>query len=589
MQLFRIIKKFRLILTRHQKLRILELGIIMVVGGFLEMFSVSLMLPFMEAVLEPDKIMANQFVKMICDLLGIQIYRTFLVFIALVLAVLFIVKNVFLLFELNVQNRFVANNQFATQCKLLENYVKRPYEFFLSVDSGEVLRVISSDTSQTFNLLSQMLFFFSEMVVSVFLIGTILVISPVITLAMAALLLSMLFIIMSFLKPRLKNATKESQKAQAGMNKWLLQTIQGIKELKVTQKEEFFRHNFEANGQVQVKTTRRTTTLSQIPRFMIEALSMSSFLVVIAVMIYKGMELESVVPVLSVVAMAAIRLLPSVNRISNSMAFMSSNEAYLDKMIENLNKASDINQYDKGTQPSATIKRLRSDFSLNNVSYRYPAGESDVLHNASMVIKEGESVGIVGQSGAGKTTVVDILLGLLRPYKGEVLVDGTDIRLDRANWLNQIGYIPQHIFMLDGTIRDNVAFGIPAEEIDDDKVLKALEEASLRDFVESLPDNLDTALGEGGVRLSGGQRQRIGIARALYNNPSILFFDEATSALDNETEIAIMDSINSLRGAKTMIIIAHRLTTIASCDHVYRVADGKINREDFNHDTVKSR
>lgn len=188
-------------------------------------------------------------------------------------------------------------------------------------------------------------------------------------------------------------------------------------------------------------------------------------------------------------------------------------------------------------------------------------------------------MGVVGASGAGKTTAVDILLGLLKPQKGKVLIDGTDISLDMDGWLSEIGYIPQFIFMLDGDIRENVAFGVPEGEIDDDKVWEALEEAALAEFVKSLPDGLNTQIGERGLRLSGGQRQRIGIARALYSDPSILFFDEATSALDNETEAAIMDSINHLHGTKTMVIIAHRLTTIEGCDIVYRVEDGKIRRE----------
>ena len=216
---------------------------------------------------------------------------------------------------------------------------------------------------------------------------------------------------------------------------------------------------------------------------------------------------------------------------------------------------------------------------LSDITYSYPNAEHPVLEHANMVIPVGKSVGIVGSSGSGKTTAIDILLGLLSPQEGHVLVDGVDIQQDYSGWLSHLGYIPQMIFMLDDTIRANVAFGIPKENVAEEQVWRALEEAQLKDFVESLPEGLDTTIGERGVRLSGGQRQRIGIARVLYTDPELLIFDEATSALDNETEAAIMESINALHGKKTLVIIAHRLTTIEECDMVYRVENGDIVRE----------
>ena len=337
-------------------------------------------------------------------------------------------------------------------------------------------------------------------------------------------------------------------------------------------------------------------------------------------MIYKGADLNTVVPMLSAVAMAAVRLLPSVNRISGALASISYTEPMLDKLIENLKAISGSEEISlaagdlkaktearteeaegsaisdgNANRPADTgaggtaetgadsvgtaFPRLSRAITVEDVVYHYPKSDKNVLEHANLTITPGESVGIVGQSGAGKTTLVDIILGLLRPASGRVAIDGVDIRTDNQAWLAQIGYIPQMIFMLDGTIRDNVAFGEDAEDIDDADVWAALREASMEDFVKSLPDGLDTQLGERGVRISGGQRQRIGIARALYTNPSVLIFDEATSALDNETEAAIMDSINHLHGTKTMIIIAHRLTTIEGCDHVYRVEGGKIRQE----------
>ncbi|MCX4315549.1 MAG: ATP-binding cassette domain-containing protein, partial [Lachnospiraceae bacterium] len=233
------------------------------------------------------------------------------------------------------------------------------------------------------------------------------------------------------------------------------------------------------------------------------------------------------------------------------------------------------------TSGRKTSSRLtfEREITLQNISYSYPNSEQHVLEHAQMSVPVGKSVGIVGTSGAGKTTAVDIMLGLLNPQEGQVLADGVDVMSVYTEWLSHIGYIPQTIFMLDDTIRANVAFGLAREEQTDEQVWYALQEAQLAEFVRSLPEGLDTQIGERGVRLSGGQRQRIGIARALYTNPELLIFDEATSALDNETEAAIMESINSLHGRKTMVIIAHRLQTIEGCDMVYRVKDGRIERE----------
>lgn len=593
----------------------------MLIGAVFETMSVSLIVPFMNAVMEPEKTMQKPYVQIICRIFDLHSPRTFLVILAFILAALYIVKNVFLLFENNIQYRFVYGNMFAMQRQILANFIRRPYEDFLSVNSGEIIRIISNDTSAVFNLLTQLLGMFTELVVSVALIIVTFVIAPVITILIAVLLIALMLLINYVLKPILHRAGVSNQKSAAAMNSWLMQSIQGIKELKVQRKEEYFQENYDRAGTIYVSSLRKNYVLSAVPRFMLEAISMGAFFIIVALMIYHGADLNKVVPMLSAVAMAAVRLLPSVNRISGTLAAISYSEPMLDKLIENLYtisggenmtlSAADLQaetegrakeetaapaekegapaaggETSAGEAVSANVRPARAAFprlskaiTVEDIVYHYPNTEKNVLEHAEMTVIPGESVGIVGQSGAGKTTLVDIILGLLRPASGRVAIDGVDIRTDNRAWLAQIGYIPQMIFMLDGTIRENVAFGEDAEDIDDADVWAALREASMEDFVKSLPDGLDTQLGERGVRISGGQRQRIGIARALYTNPSVLIFDEATSALDNETEAAIMDSINHLHGTKTMIIIAHRLTTIEGCDHVYRVEGGKIRQE----------
>ena len=328
-----------------------------------------------------------------------------------------------------------------------------------------------------------------------------------------------------------------------------------------------------------------------IPRLSIEAIGISAMLGIIAFLMFRGREVNTMFPQISAFAMAAVRLMPSMNRMSTALNTMAYQEPRLDQLLayQHITKQNGASKKDEEIISEEIVIRenphsrkepsFKKSIKLNDIEYIYPNTVTPILFNANMEILFGKSVGVVGLSGSGKTTAIDILLGLLLPQKGEVLVDDIDIQTNYMDWLSHIGYIPQMIFMLDDTIRANVAFGIDRENIDDFKVWNALNEARLADFVRSLPLGLDTSIGERGIRLSGGQRQRIGIARALYTDPELLIFDEATSALDSETEMAIMESINNLHGKKTMIIIAHRLGTIKECDTVYRVEDGKIYKE----------
>lgn len=585
--LIRIVQKFLVILSAHQKTRIIQLVLLMIIGGFLETLSISLIIPFVSAIMESEKIMENKWVILVCNILNIESSRQFLFCIAILLAFVYIFKNVYLILEYNIHYRFVHTNMFAMQERLLDTLIHRPYEYYLNISSGDIIRIVTSDTASTFNLLTTLLSLFTEVVVSAMLIMAIFIITPIVTVCIALLLIILLLVINYFLKPIMSREGKNQQQAGTGMTKWLLQSIQGIKELKVMEREEYFQKNYNRYGTMYVNSLRKSQTLSMIPRFLIEAISMSAFFLIVAVMISRGGDLVSMVPVLSAVAMASLRLMPSINRVSSALAQVSYNEPMLDELIDNLKKLAHTDKvsfdmdFNNGTERKMLkdLPVLSNEITLSQIYYQYPNTEGYVLENASIQIKKGESVGIVGSSGAGKTTAVDILLGLLEPIRGSVLIDGHNIADNLTEWHNQIGYIPQMIFMLDDTIRSNVAFGIADKELSDEAVWKALHDAAIDDFVRSLPNGLDTEIGERGVRLSGGQRQRIGIARALYRNPGILIFDEATSSLDNDTESVIMSSINRLHGQKTMIIIAHRLTTIEGCDHVFRVSEGKITKE----------
>lgn len=608
--MLRIVKKLSKILNRKQKVRVIFLAFLMFIAGLLETVSASLMIPLITAAMDENIIYNNKYAKMVCELFDLHSNRTFMVVVIVALMFMYVFKNVFILFEIYVQNRFISNNKFALKCEMMHLYLSRPYEDFLGLGTAQIQRAVQGNVDGAFNALMTALNFFMELFTAVVLIVAIIIMNPMMAVATALLLVVLLAVISVVLKPMMRKYGIAKVENDTYASKWFLQAVNGVKELKVAGKEPYFEQQYNFYGKRAVSAEKRSNVIGQIPRLSIESFCMVGMLGVMAFLMYKGSDINTLLPQLSAFAVAAIRLLPSANRMSGYMANISYYEPQLDEMIKNREEILAWQKADaeKKQRKEASWKTNKENVVVNNIganqekeervrktevseltfcdkielydiTYSYPNTETDILSHASMEIPIGRSIGVVGGSGAGKTTAIDVLLGLLEPQKGAVLADGQNIQNNYPQWLKNIGYIPQMIYMLDDTIRANVGFGYADKEIDDEKVWHAIEEAQLREFVESLPDGLDTVIGERGVRVSGGQRQRIGIARALYEDPAILIFDEATSALDNETEAAIMESINGLHGKKTMVIIAHRLTTIEGCDMVYRVESRKIQRE----------
>ena len=582
--MFSVLSKFNKLLNAKQKSRLAILGIVNVIGAFLEVIGVSLMLPLITAIMQPDIIRTNKYIAYVCNILDLHSHRTFVIVCIIAVIFVFIFKDMFLIMQYYIQTRFVCNNQFAMQQRMLSGFLNRPYEFFLNVESGEILRVIQSDVPSTYALLTTIIGMFTESVVALAISITIFVIDPIMTTFVIIMMGVVMIVISKLVKPILKKKGEEQLIHSSLMYKWLLQSINGIKEIKVGNKEDFFKVNFETSGKKSIGAEKWRSVFSNIPRLMIEMVSVCSTLAFIAFMIYKGKEIETLVPTLGAFAMAAMKLMPSANRIVAGVNQVVFQLPSLNKLLEDIElfEEDEIKYKDyRKNNIGKTEKSLsfNDKIELRDVTYSYQNSDKHILDRANMIIPIGKSIGIVGASGAGKTTAVDILLGILLAGEGEILVDGVNVMEHYSDWLSNIGYIPQSIFMLDDDIKSNVAFGVKKEEQDEKRVWEALREAQLEDFVRGLKDDIHTRIGERGMRLSGGQKQRIGIARALYSNPEVLVFDEATSALDSETEAAVMSSINGLHGKKTMIIIAHRLQTIKECDLVYRVGDGKIIEE----------
>ena len=394
----------------------------------------------------------------------------------------------------------------------------------------------------------------------------------------------MTLMITKVLKPRLNAIGHKNQQIQSRIAKWRIQSIYGLKDVKVLHREEFFVRNYYESGAIGADVARNYAVFNNLPRLLIETIFMASMLLFIMLYMLRGGNITVLIPQLSAFAVAGIRVMPGTNRINTYLSEIAYSQPCLDYLYENLtaNMKMDVNgsvtglARGGGAQTQEVRTHLQDKIVLDHITYAYPNTEKNIFTDAHMEVKKGQSVGIMGPSGAGKSTVVDILLGLLRVQAGTITCDGVNIFDNYADWLSKIGYIPQSIYLIDESIRDNIAFGIDADKIDDRRIWEVLEEAQLKEFVEELPEGLDTTIGDRGVRISGGQRQRLGIARALYHNPEILVFDEATSALDNDTEKAVMDAINNFHGRKTMVIIAHRLNTIAKCDVIYKVDGEKI-------------
>lgn len=577
---------YRQILNRKQKQTVCIIILMMFVSAMLETMGVSMIVPLITLVIQPDVITTNEKIGQICSWLHITDSIQLTVIIIFILIVIFVGKNIFLLFFYRIQYGFVLNSRFEVQKKILNDFSKRPYEYYLDASTAGVLRVIRGDVAGAFTLLTELLGFFTEIIVCVMISLVVLIIEPLLATIIIILLLLLIAFSTFIVKPKLKRYGVECVESDTASSKWLMQFVAGIKEIKISETETYFERQYAKHAWKTTVVERKKSILSVLPRLMIESITIAGVLIFFVGRLVIRRDITGMLPQLSAFAFAAIRLLPCANRISSYINQIFYYEPQLVKTVENLNVMekyinNDTDFYDlkrADIRPEKKIQ-LQSLVQLKSVTYSYPNSNTKVLDCANMEIPAGKSIGIVGTSGAGKTTAVDILLGLLEPQEGEILVDDINIHENYRGWLKLIGYIPQSIYMLDDTIRANVAFGYSRNETDESAVWEAIREAQLEEFVKTLPQGLDTTIGERGVRLSGGQRQRIGIARALYGNPDLLVFDEATSALDNETESAIMESINSLHGKKTMIIIAHRLQTIQSCDIVYRVENGKIVQE----------
>lgn len=571
-----MLKKINYVLDRKQKIHLVLLLIVIFIGAFVELLGVSSILPVVNVATSPETIEQTWYLLWLKQKLGLQDSGQMLIALSVLLIIIYILKNIYVTMMYNMQYSFIFENQKKLAVKLMDCYMHQNYLFHVSKNVAELQRNVTSDVNGFFTVVLNSLQFLAEISVCVVLVIYLLMQDFVTTMAVAVLLFIFIGFFAGIFKKILGEKGRKNREVNVQVTKWILQSFSGIKEIKVINAEDFFVHNYNKYYSQFATLQRQQSMLTFVPRPVMETVCICGLLLaVILKLTIDSSNIASFIPTLSVFAIAAFRMLPSFNRITGYLGGIMFSKPSIDAIYQDLKEVEQLLKQRESIEKTDESVLLTKSIKMEQVSFKYPESEKWILKQASLEIKRNSSVAFVGASGAGKTTAADIILGLLEPQEGQILVDNTDIRTNMAAWHEKIGYIPQTIYLMDDTIKANIAFGVDVSKVDEERIHTVLKEAQLDEFIAQLPDGINTEIGDRGVKLSGGQRQRIGIARALYRNPEVLVLDEATSALDNDTEKEVMEAIDSLHGTRTLIVIAHRLSTIKSCDEIYEVGNGK--------------
>ena len=564
------------IFTPHELRYCAFLVVVMLLGAVLEAVGIGAILPLISLMGQPDFLTRHADIAAYAERVGITTHTGLIMGLAGLLIVLYILKNLYLAWQLRLQIDFSLSNQIHFSKELMANYLAKPYLFHLNHNTAVLLRNVNSSGIVIFsNILIPTFQLLTEIVTALTIWLVLIAADPFTAIIVAGVMGGMIYVLLRSFRRSMEKTGQIQNAFAARYVRSVNQGLGAIKETKIMRKEEYFLREFEENYEQYGAANRRYLFLSQLPRMIIETLVVCALLLLIIGKLAVGYVPSEIVPLLGVLALAAFRLMPSANRIVNLSNGIKFQLPLFDELYRELIAIKSRKYHHRKLKIADVPPPLSftKEIHVEHLGFSYPAGE-EVLTDVNFSVPKGSFVGIVGASGAGKTTFVDILLGLFLPTRGKITVDGVDIRRELRAWQANIAYVPQSIYLIDATIRENVALGEPPDEIDDDRVHQALAMAELDTFVNAQPRGIETMVGERGVKLSGGQRQRIGIARALYQRPAVLVLDEATSALDNETERGITDTILKLKGRITILSIAHRISTLTECDFKVRFENG---------------
>ncbi len=574
-----LIKSVFKVFDGKQKRNLVGMAFLILINSGVSLLGVSVLLPFIQAVMSPEELLENDIIRWAYDLLGLKNTDQLIIALAIGIMIVYVAKNGFIIFMNNMQYRFSYYGKREMQDRLMKYYIRKDYTFFLNHNSAELMRDINTDPEMFYAAVLNMLQLASEVCVSGIMVLFLVVTDPLITLGVVLAMAVMVLLFLKKLRRILAGFGDDRRKYNANILQCMQQAFGGIKEIKIANRESYFEGEFIKQNGLYTYVIKQNSFLSSVPKPIMEALCIVGLMGAIIVEIsITSTNPAEFVGTLAVFAASAFYLLPSANKMAEYLASIIHNGVVIHKIGEEYGKIRDMDLEQTKEQNYSPVS-LEKEIRVEDLTFSYPDAEEPVLSHVNVTIPKNKSVAFIGPSGAGKTTMVDLILGVLKPQEGKITVDGRNISESYRGWHDKIGYIPQTIYMLDDTIRNNIAFG-KGEDVRDEDIWEALRQAQLDEFVSSLEDGLDTMIGEAGVRLSGGQRQRIGIARALYRKPEVLVLDEATSALDTETEAAVMEAIDGLQGTLTMLIIAHRLSTIKNCDMVYHVENGGVTRKE---------
>jgi ABC-type multidrug transport system fused ATPase/permease subunit len=579
-----IFNKIIFLLTPHQKKQIFILGMMLFVGTIFEMAGLGILLPILGLLLTPDIGLKYPVLKPYLEFLGNPTQIQLVVGGMVVLVFIYLAKSIFLLFLIWRQSKFTSELAAELSHKLFKGYLNQPYSFHLQRNSAFLMRNIQSDITQFSNVSQAAITLSLEFSLLIGVAFLLIIAEPFGAMVVTGFLTVSAMFFQRLTKKKLLYWGKQKQSLSGLVNKSLQQGFGGVKDIKVLGRENQFLKEYDHHNVSLSRIMMRISTLNLVPRSYLEFLAVTGLAGLIVMMVLQGKSLELLIPTIGIFVAAAFRMIPSVNRIMSSTQTIRFSRPVIDMLYDEFHMIEN-NGSMKGESRSKI--QLKEAIKIENLNFQYQDAPNRAVNHVSLEIKKGESIGLVGPSGSGKSTMVDLILGLLSPESGRILIDDKDVKDNLRNWQNQIGYVPQSIYLTDDTLRRNVAFGIPEEEIDNNAVDNAIKAAQLDSFIATLAEGLQTFVGERGVRLSGGQRQRIGIARALYHDPEILVLDEATSALDTDTEDKVMKSVNILKGSKTLILIAHRLSSLQQCDTIYQMEKGEIIQKGSAKDMLR--
>lgn len=566
------------VLTPLQMRQCVVLFLFVLIGSVLEAVGIGAIMPLLKVMGQPDILDTHLWLHTWAQRIGIATHAQLVVIMAALLILFYLAKNLFIALQARLQIWFAINQQVLYSKQIMYLYLERPYLFYLNHNSATLLRNVTGIGECVFSgILVPLFYLLSEMATATFILVLLFMIDALTAVIVAGVMGGVLVAILKGFRRIIARQAVNSNMCQKEFMKWVNQGIGSIKETKVMQNESFFFKEFSRSYAAFGVANRTFGFFNSLPRIIIEVFIVTALLSLIIVKILMGAMPSDILPLLGVLALAAFRLMPSANRIVSTFNNIKFQMPFFEEMYEELLKVREKMMdgetfiFPKKGEKMPFAKKI----SIEHISFRYAKDSKIIFSDVDFVIPKGAFVGIVGASGVGKTTLVDILLGLLEPNKGRVTVDNVDIKEQLSGWRSNLAYVPQVIYLIDASIAENIALGEEKDNIDLEHVQWAVRMAGLSGFVRELPSGLDTQVGDRGVRLSGGQRQRIGIARALYQNPEILVLDEATSALDSETEKAITKTILNFKGKLTIISIAHRLSTLENCDFKVRLVDGK--------------